>query len=122
MEAGQCCGAGPFLTGSGSGYFFFTGSGSGSFSYKNRLNSSKKHVFAFTFLHRLRLRPKSTGSGSATLLGRHMNRQKWFHELFCFCEDIRSQSSKIASLRSQRLCKQELFSLDIEVLIFLNYC
>ena len=54
----QCCGAGPFLTGSGSRYFFFTGSGS--FSYKNRLKSSKKHVFAFTSLHRLR--PKSTGS------------------------------------------------------------
>ena len=65
---GQCCGAGPFLTGSGSGsspasrFFFFTGSGS--FSYKNRLKSSKKHVFAFTSLHRLRLGPKSTGSAT----------------------------------------------------------
>ena len=56
----QCCGAGPFLT--GSGYFFFTGSGS--FSYKNRLKSSKKcfclHIFtpapAPTKKYRLRLR------------------------------------------------------------------
>ena len=56
----QCCGAGPFLTGSSSRYFFFTGSSS--FSYKNWLKSSKKHVFAFTSFHRLRLRPKSTGS------------------------------------------------------------
>ena len=67
----QCCGAGPFLTGSDSRYFFFTGSGSSSFSCKNRLKSKKKHVLAFTSLHRLRLQPKSTGSdrsGSATLI------------------------------------------------------
>ena len=58
----QCCGAGPFLTGSGSRYFFFTGSGS--FSYKNRLKSSLKkcfclHIFtpAPTKKYQLRLAP-----------------------------------------------------------------
>ena len=58
LTAVQCCGAGPFLTGSGFRYFFFTSSGS--FSYKNRLRSSFKKVFDFTSSHRLR--PKSTGS------------------------------------------------------------
>ena len=42
----QCCGAGPFLT--GSGYFFFTGYGSDSSSYKkkalNYLNKIFNHI------------------------------------------------------------------------------
>ena len=52
-SSSQCCGAGPFLT--GSRYFFFTGSGS--FSYKNRLKSSK-NMFLPSHLY--------TGSGSGS--------------------------------------------------------
>ena len=51
-----------------------------------------------------------------------MSRQKRFRDLFRFREDIRSQSSKIACLRSHRLRKHATFSLDTENFIFLNYC
>ena len=50
-----------------------------------------------------------------------MNRQKRFRDFFCFHKDIRSQSLKIACLRSQQLHKNTIFSLDTEILIFLNF-
>ena len=43
-------------------------------------------------------------------------------QTFSYCEDIQSQSSKIACPRSQRLLRPMNFSLDTNVLIFLNYC
>ena len=49
-----------------------------------------------------------------------MKRQKWFRKLFRFLEDIRSQSLKMASLRSQGLYEQTNFSLDTDIFIFLN--
>ena len=45
-----------------------------------------------------------------------------FCEFFRFHENIRSQSSKIACLRSYWLRGHATFSLDREVFIFLNYC
>ena len=46
---------------------------------------------------------------------------KGFANFFVFAK-IQSQSSKIACPRSQRLCVHTNFSLDTDVLIFLNYC
>ena len=58
--------------------------------------------------------------------GPHMNRLKWFRELFRFLEDIRLQSSNFACPRSQRLLienVQNCFSLLIRAQVksfFLN--
>ena len=66
----QCCGSGPFLTGSGSRYFFFTSSSSGSFSYKNRLKSIVKKMFLPSHLH--------TGSDGLQLCNTALNiRSTW---------------------------------------------
>ena len=46
----------------------------------------------------------------------------WFRKLFHFCEDNRSQSSKIACLHSHWLRRHTTFSFDTEDFIFLNYC
>ena len=45
--------------------------------------------------------------------GPHMNRQKWFRELFRFRGDILSQSSKLACPRSRWLRGHATFSLNI---------
>ena len=56
------------------------------------------------------------------LPGPHMKGQTWFHELFCFREDIRLQNLKIVCLCTQRLHGHAAFSLDTKIFIFYNYC
>ena len=48
-----------------------------------------------------------------------MHRQNRFHKLFCFCEDIGSQSLKIVCPRSQQLHGHTNFSLDTDIFILL---
>ena len=54
--------------------------------------------------------------------GHHMNRQKRLWEIFRFQGDIRLQSSKIRCPHTRWLCGHPIFSLDMEIFIFLNYC